>query len=64
MILEERCYVIYGNGFKALKIKGNSNKNKLIQTLKLKGFSPKSSLLNCDSPNGKKCKTTPTLYLN
>ena len=64
MSLEERCYVIYGNGFKALKIKGSSNKNKLIEKLKLKGFSPKSSLLNCDSPNGKKCKKTPTLYLN
>jgi len=61
-MLEERCYVIYGNGFKALKIKGNSNKNKLIESLKLKGFSPKSSLLNSNSAAGKKCKTTPTLY--
>jgi hypothetical protein len=62
MTLEERCYVIYGNGFKALKIKGISNKNKLIESLKLKGFSPKSSQLNCNSATGKKCKTTPTLY--
>jgi len=62
MSLEERCYVIYGNGFKALKIKGVSNKNKLIESLKIKGFSPKSSLLNCSSPSGKKCKSTPTLY--
>jgi hypothetical protein len=62
MPLEERCYVIYGNGFKALKIKGTANKNKLIETLKVKGFSPKSSTLNCNSPSGKKCKTTPTLY--
>ena len=60
MSLEDRCYVIYGNGFKALQIKGMSNKNKLIESLKLKGFSPKSSLLNCNS--SKKCKTTPTLY--
>jgi hypothetical protein len=62
MSLEERCYVIYGNGFKALKIKGISNKNKLIDSLKMKGFSPKSSLLNCSSLSGKKCKSTPTLY--
>jgi hypothetical protein len=62
MTLEERCYVIYGNGFKPLKIKGASNKNKLIESLKGKGLSPKSSLLNCTSASGKKCKTTPTLY--
>ena len=62
MSLEERCYVIYGNGFKPLKIKGASNKNKLIESLKVKGLSPKSSLLNCSSASGKKCKTTPTLY--
>ena len=30
MTIQERCYVIYGNGFKPLKIKGMSNKNKLI----------------------------------
>jgi hypothetical protein len=62
MPLEERCYVIYGNGFKALKIKGISNKNKLIDSLKIKGFSPKSSILNCSSLSGKKCKSIPTLY--
>lgn len=62
MTLEERCYVIYGKDFKALKIKGYSNKNKLIESLKLKGLKPKSSLLNCNSPTGKKCKITPTLY--
>ena len=62
MVFEERCYVVYGNGFKPLKIKGITNKNKLIDSLKIKGFSPKSSLLNCHSPAGKKCKSTPTLY--
>jgi hypothetical protein len=62
MPFEERCYVIYGNGFKALKIKGISNKNKLIDSLRIKGFYPKFSLLNCKSPSGKKCKSTPTLY--
>jgi len=62
MPLEERCYVIYGIGFKALKIKGISNKNKLIDSLRIKGFYPKFSLLNCNSPSGKKCKSTPTLY--
>ena len=62
MPLEERCYVVYGSNFKALKIKGNSNKNKLIESLKSKGLKPKYNLLNCSSANGKKCKTTPTLY--
>jgi hypothetical protein len=62
MPVEERCYVIYGIGFKALKIKGISNKNKLIDSLRIKGFYPKFSLLNCNSPSGKKCKSTPTLY--
>jgi hypothetical protein len=42
MILEERCYVVYEKGFKPLKIKGYSNRNKLIDSLKLKGFKPKS----------------------
>ena len=62
MPFEERCYVIHGIGFKALKIKGISNKNKLIDSLRIKGFYPKFSLLNCNSPSGKKCKSTPTLY--
>ena len=62
MILEERCYVVYGTQFKPLKIKGFENRNKLIESLKVRGFTPKSSLLNCDSQNGKKCKTTPTFY--
>ena len=62
MVLEERCYVVYGKGFKPYKIKGFSNRNKLLESLKLKGFTPKSSLLNCNSENGKKCKTTPTYY--
>ena len=47
---------------KGVKIKGYSNRNKLIDSLKLKGFKPKSSLLNCNSANGKKCKITPTFY--
>jgi hypothetical protein len=60
--LESRCYVVYGKGFKPLKIKGSANKNSLLESLKVKGFNPKSSLLNCNSENGKKCKTTPTYY--
>ncbi len=59
---KNRCYVIYGSNFKALKIKGFENKNNLINELKIKGFKPKSSLLNCNSINGKKCKNTPTFY--
>ena len=62
MILEERCYVVYGTDFKPLKIRGYSNRNKLLDSLKAKGFKPKSSLLNCSSANGMKCKTTPTFY--
>lgn len=62
MSLEDRCYVIYGKDFKPLKIKGFSNKNKLIESLKLKGLKPRYSLLNCNSQTGKKCKETPTLY--
>ena len=62
MILEERCYVVYGKGFRPLKIRGFENINKLLESLKVEGFKPKSSLLNCSSQNGKKCKTTPTFY--
>ena len=62
MILEERCYVVYGTQFKPLKIKGFDNRNKLLESLKAKCFKPKSSLFNCSSQNGKKCKTTPTFY--
>jgi hypothetical protein len=62
MPFEERCYVVYGNGFKALKIKGISNRHKLIYSLKIQGFSPKFSLLNSSSPSGKKCTSRPTLY--
>jgi hypothetical protein len=62
IMLVERCYVIYGNGFKPLKIRGMANKNKLIESLKLKGLSPKSSLLNPSSIAAKKCKSSPTLY--
>jgi len=43
MSFEERCYVVYGKGFAALKIKGMSNRNKLMDSLRLKGFKPKSS---------------------
>ena len=62
MAFEDRCYVVYGTGFKPLKIKGLDNKNDLLASLKKKGFSPKSVQLNCNSNNGKKCKTTATAY--
>jgi len=62
MTLEERCYVIYGTGFKALKIKGISNKNKLVESLKKKGYKPSFSVLNPNSASGKKCKLIPTTY--
>ena len=60
--LESRCYVVYGSKFKPLKIKGFSNRNKLVNLLRIKGLKPKTYLLNCDSQNGKSCKTMPTLY--
>ena len=62
MSFEDRCYVVFGTGFKPLKIRGMSNKDSLLESLRQKGFKPKYTLLNCDSPTGKKCKTTPTLY--
>jgi hypothetical protein len=61
MSFEERCYVVYGKGFAALKIKGMSNKNKLMDSLRLKGLKPKSSGLSAKKGT---CKTVPTLYLN
>jgi hypothetical protein len=61
--LESRCYVVYGSKFTPLKIKGYSNKSKLVNLLRMKGYKPNTSLLNCDSENGKKCKVTPTLYI-
>jgi len=60
--LESRCYLIYGSKFKPLMVKGFSNKNKLVNLLRMKGLKCNTSLLNCDSQNGKTCKTTPTLY--
>ena len=63
MLSGERCYVVYGKGFAPLKIKGYYNKNRLINKLILKGFNPKSSLLNCNSYSGKNCKSKPTFYL-
>ena len=62
MSFEERCYVVYGNGFQALKIKGLSQKKKLMTKLKEKKFSPKSIQLNCQSSSGKKCTRSPTKY--
>ena len=62
MSFEDRCYVVFGIGFKPLKIRGKSNRDDLIESLRKKGFKPKFTLLNCDSPTGKKCKTTPTMY--
>ena len=62
MSLEERCYVVYGSGFSPKKIRGLANKNKLVESLKKKGYNPSFSLLNPNSASGKKCKTIPTAY--
>lgn len=62
MSFEDRCYVVFGTGFKPLKIRGKSNKDSLVESLGKKGFKPKFTLVNSDSPTGKKCKTTATLY--
>lgn len=45
-VQKEQCYVVYGNNFKPVKIKGLENKNKLLKTYKKKGFKPKYSRLN------------------
>jgi len=45
MSLEDNLYVIYGEGFRPIQIKGFSNKNKLLENLKKKGFNPKYSQL-------------------
>lgn len=58
----DRCYVVFGKDFKAMKIKGITEKKNLIKSLKKKGYKPKSSLLNCKSKSGKTCKRTPTAY--
>ncbi len=60
--MENRCYVVYGTNFRALKVKGILNRNNLIDYLRNNGLKPKSSLLNPFSKNGKQCKTTPTFY--
>ena len=60
MSFEERCYVVYGKGFKPLKIMGMTNKNKLMNSLKLKGFKPKRSGLS--KKYSKTCKKVSTLY--
>jgi len=59
-MFEERCYAVHGTGFTALKIKGMTNRNKLMKSLKLKGFKPKSS--NLSKKYAKTCKKIPTLY--
>ena len=61
MSLEERCYAVYGKGIKALKIKGLSNRNKLMDSLRLKGIKPKSSKISTKKYS-KTCKRVPTLY--
>ena len=61
MSFEERCYAVYGRGFTALKIKGMSNKNKLMDSLRSKGFKPKSTLISSKKYSDI-CTTEPTLY--
>ena len=60
MSFEERCYVVYGKGFTALKIRGMSNRNKLMDSLRSNGFKPKSSSLS--KKYSRTCKTVSTLY--
>jgi len=61
MSFEERCYVVYGNRFSALKIKGIKNRNTLMDSLRSEGFKPKSSLISTKKYS-ESCKTVPTLY--
>lgn len=59
--MSDQCYVVYGKGFKPLKIKGLDNKNTLIEKLKKQRFKPKYSQVN-NIIYSKICKTKPTLY--
>ena len=61
MSFEKRCYAVYGKGFTALKIKGMSNRNKLMDSLRSDGFKPKSSLISSKKYSDI-CETVPTLY--
>ena len=58
----DKCYVVYGTGFKPLKIKGKGERDKLIKTKKREGYKPKFTLLNSKSKSGKTCKRTPSKY--
>ena len=60
--MESRCYVVYGHAFDPLKIRGLTNKKLLMESLKEKGFKPKSSQLNPNSPSGRECKEHATPY--
>jgi hypothetical protein len=62
MSFADRCYVIYGTGFRALKIKGLANKKALMESLRADGFHPQSSRLNPRSPSGQRCTERPTPY--
>ena len=61
MSFEERCYAVYGTGFTALKIKGMSNRNKLMVSLRSDGFKPKSTRIS-SKKYSEICTTKPTLY--
>jgi len=54
----DTCYVVYGNGeFNPIKIKGESEKNDLLERIKKQGFKPKYSLVSA-----KTCSRKGTIY--
>lgn len=60
--LNEKCYVVYATNMKPLKVRGITNKKRLLKTLRRKGFAPKSVVLNSKSRNTRNCKSNPTNY--
>jgi hypothetical protein len=54
----DTCYVVYGNGsFNPIKIRGQSEKNALLERIKKQGFNPRYSLLSA-----KTCSRKGTIY--
>jgi hypothetical protein len=54
---EDTCYVIHGSGFNPIKIRGQSEKNALLERIKKQGFNPKYSTVSA-----KTCSRKGTIY--
>jgi hypothetical protein len=58
--MDSRCYVVYGSGFNPMKIKGNTEKVKLIAYIKKMGFTPKYVVVNIRQ--NQRCTRKATLF--